>query len=235
MSAAFAESGDADAVVAAVDHLVAQGVEGIVVVAPHARTLRTLDELSIGIPVITLHSAGQGQAGISVDQAAGARLAVAALADAGHVRIAHLAGPTDWLEARSRSDGFAAELSDRRLPDGPVVVGDWTARSGYEAVAELIDSGVTAVFAANDQMALGLISGLHERGVSVPSDISVVGFDDIPDAAYYWPQLTTVRQDFEELARRAVAALTEQADAVASDLAPIAPVLVARNSVAPPR
>lgn len=232
VSAAFAESGDADAVVAAVDHLVAQGVEGIVVVAPHARTLRTLEELSIGIPVITLHSAGQGQAGISVDQAAGARLAVAALADAGHVRIAHLAGPTDWLEAKSRSDGFAAELADRRLPTGPVVVGDWTARSGYEAVAKIIDSGVTAVFAANDQMALGLISGLHERGVSVPSDVSVVGFDDIPDAAYYWPQLTTVRQDFEELARRAVAALTEQADAVASDLAP---VLVARNSVAPPR
>lgn len=234
ISAAFAESGDADAVVAAVDHLVAQGVEGIVVVAPHARTLRTLEELSVGIPVITLHSAGQGQAGLSVDQAAGARLAVAALVDAGHTRIAHLAGPADWLEAESRANGFAAELAARGLPKGRVIAGDWTARAGYDSVGEIRDLGVTAVFAANDQMALGLLGGLHEADVAVPAEISVVGFDDIPDAAYYWPKLTTVRQDFEELARRAVAALIGRADAAASDLAPIAPVLVSRDSVAPP-
>lgn len=231
VSAAFAESGDADAVTAAVDHLVAQGVEGIVVVAPHARTLHTLDALSIGVPVLTLHSAGLGATGVSVDQVAGARLAVAALADAGHARIAHLAGPADWLEAESRADGFAAELADRGLPAGPMIAGDWTARSGYDAVPEVLSSGATAVFAANDQMALGLLGGLHEAGVSVPADISVVGFDDVPDSAFYWPKLTTVRQDFEELARRAVAMLTGGADAAASDLAP---VLVSRDSVAPP-
>ncbi|KDA06705.1 LacI family transcriptional regulator [Microbacterium sp. CH12i] len=235
VSAAFAESGDADAVVAAVDHLIAQGVEGIVVVAPHARTLRTLDALSIGIPVLTLHSAGRGRAGLSVDQIAGARLAVATLADAGHRKIAHLAGPADWLEAEFRVNGFTVELAARELPIGPVIEGDWTARSGYDAVDQIRAAGVTAVFAANDQMALGLLSGLHEAGISVPADISVVGFDDIPDAAYYWPKLTTVRQDFEELARRTVAALTERDDAVASALAPIAPVLISRDSVAPPR
>ncbi|OAN41654.1 LacI family DNA-binding transcriptional regulator [Microbacterium sp. H83] len=236
VSAAFADAGDADAVVAAVDHLVMQGVEGIVVVAPHARTLEALDALRIGVPVVTLHSADRGARGLSVDQAAGARLAVAALADAGHTRIAHLAGPADWLEAESRADGFAAELAARGLTPGPVIEGDWTAGSGYAAVAEVRASGVTAVFAANDQMALGLLGGLHEAGLSVPGDISVVGFDDIPDAAYYWPQLTTVRQDFDELARRAVAAaLAEGGVAPASDLAPVAPVLVRRDSVAPPR
>ncbi|WP_144792989.1 LacI family DNA-binding transcriptional regulator [Microbacterium paludicola] len=234
VSAAFADSGDANAVAAAVDHLAAQGVEGIVVVAPHARTLRTLEGLSVGIPVLTLHSAGQGTTGLSVDQAAGARLAVAALAEAGHVRIAHLAGPADWLEVESRADGYAAELIARGLPAGPVIAGDWSARSGHDAVPEILAAGVTAVFAANDQMALGLLGGLHEAGVAVPADISVIGFDDVPDAAYYWPRLTTVRQDFEELARRAVAALTAPVDAQPSDLEPVSPVLVVRDSVAAP-
>jgi DNA-binding LacI/PurR family transcriptional regulator len=91
------------------------------------------------------------------------------------------------------------------------------------------------VFAANDQMALGLLSALHEAGLTVPGDVSVVGFDDAPDAAYYWPPLTTVRQDFEELARRAVAAVIGGTAAAASALVPVAPVLVSRASVAPPR
>ncbi|WP_091227485.1 LacI family DNA-binding transcriptional regulator [Microbacterium sp. 3J1] len=236
VSAAFADAGDADAVIAAVDHLVVQGVEGIVVLAPHARTLEALDALRIGVPVVTLHAADRGARGLSVDQAAGARLAVAALADAGHTRIAHLAGPADWLEAESRAEGFAAELAARGLTAGPVIEGDWAAGSGYAAAAAVRESGVTAVFAANDQMALGLLGGLHEAGLAVPGDISVVGFDDVPDSAYYWPRLTTVRQDFDELARRAVAAaLADGAVAPASDLAPVAPVLVRRDSVGPPR
>ncbi|MGC3986527.1 MAG: LacI family DNA-binding transcriptional regulator [Pseudorhodoferax sp.] len=235
MSAAFAEAADAGAVGAAVDHLVAQAVEGIVVVAPHPRTLETLDAVRVGVPVVTLHSSGYGSRGLSVDQAAGARLAVAALVDAGHTRIAHLAGPTDWLEARSRAEGFSAALAARALPAGPVFEGDWSAGSGHAAAGAVRASGVTAVFAANDQMALGLIGGLHEAGLAVPGDISVVGFDDVPDSAYYWPPLTTVRQDFDELARRAVAALLAGEDVEASALAPVAPVLVPRASVAPPR
>lgn len=233
VSAAFADAADAHAVIAAVDHLVVQGVEGIVVVAPHAQTLDALAALHIEVPVVTLHSAGLGATGLSVDQAAGARLAVAALADAGHTRIAHLAGPADWLEAESRAEGFAAELVARGLTPGPVIAGDWSAGSGYAAADAVRRSGVTAVFAANDQMALGLLGALHEAGLTVPGDISVVGFDDAPDAAYYWPALTTVRQDFEEIARRAVAAVIGGAGAAA--LTPLAPVLVSRASVAPPR
>jgi DNA-binding LacI/PurR family transcriptional regulator len=234
VSAAFAEAGDADAVVAAVDHLISQGVEGIVVVAPHARTLDALDALRIDVPIVTLHSSGRGVRGLSVDQAAGARLATAALAEAGHTRIAHLAGPADWLEAESRARGFAAETAARGLAPGPVIAGDWSAASGYAATAAVISSGATAVFSANDQMALGLLGGLHEAGRSVPGDVSVVGFDDIPDAAFYWPRLTTIRQDFAELASRAVAALIAGPDAAASALLPVAPVLMRRDSVAPP-
>lgn len=235
VSAAFADAGDDDSVISAVEHLVAQGVEGIVVVAPHARTLRALDTLRVGVPVLTLHSAGRGSRGLSVDQAAGARLAVGALADAGHTRIAHLSGPADWLEAESRAEGYAAELAHRGLDPALVLAGDWTARSGYEATPAVLAADATAVFAANDQMALGLLGGLREAGVAVPDDISVVGFDDVPDAAYYWPRLTTVRQDFEELARRAVASLIGGSDAAASALAPIAPILLVRDSVARPR
>ncbi|MGB3376608.1 MAG: substrate-binding domain-containing protein, partial [Microbacterium sp.] len=128
----------------------------------------------------------------------------------------------------------AQELAERGLAHGLVVPGDWTARSGHDAAASIAASDVTAVFSANDQMALGLLGGLRELGIRVPEDVSVVGFDDVPDAAYYAPALTTVRQDFAELARLAVARLVDSGvDAVAS-AGSIAPVLVPRASVAPP-
>ncbi|MFE6735097.1 LacI family DNA-binding transcriptional regulator [Microbacterium sp. NPDC057650] len=229
VSTAYADSGDADSVRAAIEHLRAQAVDGLVVFAPHARTVDVLNGLDTGIPTVALHTADRSA--LSVDQIAGARLAVAALADAGHRRIAHLAGPADWLEAEARASGYDAELAARDLEFRMTVRGDWTARSGYEAAAEVRASGATAVFAGNDQMALGLITGLRELGVDAPADISVVGFDDTPDAAYFWPPLTTVRQDFDELARRAVAALVGEGEASA----PVAPVLITRASVAPPR
>src|SRR5690606_1293806 len=124
--------------------------------------LRTLDAMDIGIPTVTLHAAGRDGRGVAIDQLAGGRLAVACLADAGHRRIAHLAGPADWLEAQARREGFVQELAERGLEPGPIVEGDWSARSGCEATAQLVDAGVTAVFSANDQMALGLLSGLSE-------------------------------------------------------------------------
>ncbi len=232
--AAFSDAGDAASVRAGIDHLLAQNVEGIVALAPHARTLTTLGDVTVTVPVVTLHSSRQGAPGLSVDQVAGARLAVAALAEVGHTRIAHLAGPADWLEAESRAEGFAAELAARGLTPGPTVPGDWSAASGHAAAAGIADAGVTAVFAANDQMALGLIGGLRELGVAVPEDISIVGFDDIPDAAYYWPPLTTVRQDFDELAERAVRALVGEPGVPVMD-EPVVPTLVERRSVARPR
>src|SRR5690606_12741045 len=165
VSAVFADSTGEDTVREAIEHLLGQGVDGLVVVAPHARTLRTLDAMDIGIPTVTLHSAGRDGRGLAVDQVAGARLATACLAKAGHHRIAHLAGPADWLEAEARQIGFAQELTARGLPPGPVVRGDWTARSGHSAADAIAASEVTAVFSANDQMALGLLGGLRELGI----------------------------------------------------------------------
>ena len=163
-----------------------------------------------------------------------AAIAVDHLLGIGHTRIAHLAGPEDWLEALARAQGFDAALEARRLRPAGVWRGDWTAASGLAAAGEIArivreGDGPTAVFVANDQMALGLIAGLVDCGLSVPVDVSVVGFDDNPDAAYYRPALTTVRLDIAGEATRCIAELLGSE----APKAPAAPVLVARASSAP--
>jgi DNA-binding LacI/PurR family transcriptional regulator len=119
-----------------------------------------------------------------------------------------------------------------------VLVGDWSAGSGYEAGQELADNPeVSAVFVANDQMALGLLRALHERGRAVPEDVSVVGFDDMEEAGQFWPPLTTIRQSFAEVGRRSVDALINEIQAGEHHHQPVsvATELVVRSSTAPPR
>ena len=120
----------------------------------------------------------------------------------------------------------------------PPLEGDWSAASGYEAGLTLAqDAEVTAVFAANDDMAIGVIRALVEADRSVPGDVSVVGFDDIPEAAFFRPPLTTVRQDFGELGRRALRLLVDTIcdhHSAGSPL-PVDPELVVRSSAARPR
>ncbi|MEY9852372.1 DNA-binding LacI/PurR family transcriptional regulator [Leifsonia sp. EB41] len=218
---------------AAVDHLGAQSVEGVIVIAPQRAVQEAMTALSLAVPSVTLHGAGiAGDDGVFVDQVEGARLATRHLLARGHTRIAHLSGPGDWSEARARRDGYLAELGDAGRD--PVVSrdGDWTAASGAAIGAELLDDPeLTAVFSSNDQMALGLLHAARERGRRVPEDLAVVGFDDIPEAAYFAPPLTTVRQDFAELGRRGVARLVALIEGreLAFD-APVAPVLVVRDS-----
>ncbi|WP_371934879.1 LacI family DNA-binding transcriptional regulator [Streptomyces sp. KL118A] len=148
---------------------------------------------------------------VDTDQVGGARLAVRHLLDLGHDTVWHVAGPEESYASERRAHAWRATLEEagRRVPEP--VRGDWSADSGYAAglaLAELPDC--TAVFAANDQMALGLLRAFHERGRSVPEDISVVGFDDVPDSAHFIPPLTTVHQDFTEVGRRsAVEALRQ--------------------------
>ncbi|MFC8796611.1 LacI family DNA-binding transcriptional regulator [Promicromonospora sp. NPDC057138] len=127
------------------------------------------------------------------------------LADLGHHRLLHLAGPTAWSAARNRALAFETAVAAHGLVSDGVVHGDWSARSGYEVVSALPSSlGFTAVVAANDQMALGALLALRERDLRVPEDISVTGIDDIPDAAFFSPPLTTLRVDFVAQGRRAV-------------------------------
>ncbi|GAA1952549.1 LacI family DNA-binding transcriptional regulator [Microbacterium aquimaris] len=168
---------------------------------------------------------------VQTDHAAGARIATEHLISLGHSRIRHLAGPAGSFAAAERERGWRAALVAAGLEAVEPVRGAWTSTTGYRAAAE-IDDEATAVFCANDQMALGILRGLGERGVDVPGRISVVGFDDVADAGDYRPPLTTVRQDFDALGEAAVAALADGADGVA---AVIPTRLIERKSTASPR
>jgi len=233
IATAYADAADAASVSAAAEHLLSQGVDGIVVVAPHARTLETLAGLEL--PVAELHG-GPGAA----RQGEGAGSAVHHLVDLGHTRIAHLTGPAEWREAAARDAGVRAALAAAGLEPGPRWEGDWSADAGAHRAAEIAAAvrapgGPTAVVVANDQMALGLMAGLADLGLAVPGDVSVAGFDDNPDAAYYRPALTTVRLDIEGEARRCIGEVLGLEAADAPALTPAPPTLVARASTGPPR
>jgi len=189
------------------------------------------------MPLVAVQGGGAGIVPVvSVDQYAGARQAVEHLLQLGHRTVRHVAGPADWIEARSREFGWRETLEQRGAPVQPVLRGDWSPKSGYEAGRRLAGQpGMTAVFVANDQMALGLLRAFSEAGVSVPGDVNVVGFDDVPEAAYFSPPLTTVRQDFIELGRRTFGLLLEEMAGKASVGESLVEArLVVRSSTGPP-
>lgn len=171
-----------------------------------------LDAATVSLPpgvqiVVADSDAGDRYTVVDTDQAGGARDAVRHLLGLGHRTVWHLAGPEDSFAAQRRANAWRATLDEsgggREVP--PLVRGDWSAESGYRAGLRIADEAdCTAVFVANDQMALGLLRALHERGRRVPEDVSVVGFDDIPEAASFLPPLTTVHQDFAEVGRLCV-------------------------------
>jgi DNA-binding LacI/PurR family transcriptional regulator len=223
----------------AVTRLVRQGVDGVIVIAPIHIAQGVLDDLATEIPLVALEGAPEGAFSVvGVDQVAGARAATQHLLDLGHRTVWHVAGPADWFEARGRLDGWRSVLTDAGAEVPPALPGDWSARSGYEAgllLARIPE--VTAVFTANDQTALGLLRALAEYDRRVPEEISVVGFDDIPEAGYFIPPLTTVRQDFAAVGRQGVARLVELIDDAGPSTrrALIAPTLTVRRSTGPCR
>lgn len=237
VSVASLRSLDSRSVQEAVDRLRDQGVEGIVVIAPQISAVSAVAKLSSVVPVVAVGSGSQSRVPVvSVDNEAGALAATRHLLDLGHATVQHVAGPSGWLETKTRQDGWRKALEACGAEVPPVLSGDWSARSGYEAglrIAE--DPLVTAVFCANDHMALGLLRAFHEAGRAIPGDISVVGFDDIPEAAYFAPPLTTVRQDFGELGRRALELLVEELTGVdhARSHVLISPEMVLRHSAGP--
>jgi DNA-binding LacI/PurR family transcriptional regulator len=201
---------DVPAVGDAFDHLLDQGVEGIIVIAPQLHSAKALVQRHRPVPLVAVEAGPEEIPTVAVDQRVGAGLATDHLLSLGHDTVWHIAGPKDWIEAEARVAGWrsALERAGREVP--PLLTGDWSAGSGYEAGGILARTrGLTAVFAANDHMALGVLRAFHEHGVSVPDDVAIVGYDDIPEAAYFTPPLTTVRQDFDELGRMAIDLLLE--------------------------
>lgn len=218
---------------ASIEGLLRQRVDAIVVIVAQTAALDVVRGLDLGVPVVAAASTQhRGPRIVSIDQYRGARAAVRHLAELGHTRIVHIAGPEDAPDALERVRGWQDELAARRLEIVTPLVGDWTAASGYRLGIELdVDPG-DAIFVGNDQMSIGLLSALRGRGLRVPDDVSVVGFDDIPEAGYLFPPLTTVRQDFEALGRLAmqkVLVALEESTGETSDT-PIPTHLVVRGS-----
>jgi DNA-binding LacI/PurR family transcriptional regulator len=205
---------DRQSIADAVGRLTDQLVAGIAVIAPLASAAEALDDLPTDMPVVVVEGDPHGDlAAVNVDQATGARAATSYLLAAGHRSVFHVSGPQEWQEAESRLAGWRSALDEAGAEVVPPLDGDWTARSGYRAGQVLARiPEVTAIFAANDQMALGVLRALHEHNRRVPEDVSVIGFDDIPEAAFFMPPLTTVRQDFDQVGRASLNLLLDQID-----------------------
>lgn len=217
-----------------------QSVEAIAVVADHPLAVEALSGLVLEVPVAVVMSGSLSNSALSfveVDQELGARLAVRHLLDLGHRHIAHLTGALRTFDARARIDGWQAELAEAGA-EGALLEGDFSAESGYRLAHELCAADAilpTAVFAGNDQMAMGVLAAFAERGVEVPRDVSLVGFDDMKGSGYLVPALTTVRQDFARLGGSAIELLVRMLRGDPAERQKITPELVVRRSTAAPR
>ena len=221
----------------ALDHFLGQGVDAVAVVAPTVEAVAVLAGLRAPVPVVVISSAGElpdvpHLSAVGVDQAHGARLATShLLAAVGEGDVVHVAGPQDWFDAQDRLAGWRSVLAAAgRVVPAPLVAG-WAAQDGYALGLAMADQGLpAAVFAANDQLALGLLHAFWERGVRVPAEVLVVGFDDEVGAAHFTPPLTTVRQDFGALGTLAVDTLIGALEGAAATRGVIPAELVVRES-----
>jgi DNA-binding LacI/PurR family transcriptional regulator len=223
----------------AVDRLRLQGVDGILVIVSEQSSADALAGAPADVPMVAVEGGPEdGIPVVAVDQSRGARLATEHLLQLGHTTVWHVAGPPASLEARQRIDGWRAALEAAGAPVPEVRSGDWSARSGYALGGELSEvPEATALFVSNDQMALGVLRALHEAGRQVPGDVSVVGFDDVPEAPYFTPPLTTVRQDFGEVGSRSLRVLVQaveshRAGSRSAGRSLIMPELIVRASTA---
>ncbi|WP_149825499.1 LacI family DNA-binding transcriptional regulator [Streptomyces tailanensis] len=224
----------------ALDRLSEGGVEGVIAIAPQRSAVEALAELRHPFPVVAVGTGSGAQIpSVNVDQNLGARLATGHLLATGHRRVWHLAGPEDWQEAADRADGWRATLEEADIEPPMLLRGDWSPLSGYRAGQELagwVGRGLTAVFVANDQMALGVLRALREAGVRTPQDVAVAGFDDIPESEFFAPPLTTVRQDFAAVGKQGIALLLDLIEGrtpCGTSQVSIEPQLVVRASTFP--
>ena len=191
-----------------------QDVDGIIVMVESSVLEQATMDLPFGIPVVvTDGDVGHRFQSVDSDAEPGIAAAIKHLVGLGHRSISHVAGPTASYDARIRRELWEAELRAHGLSGPHVFYGDWSARSGYHIGSHLSElNQATAIFAANDQMALGIVRAYADAGKSVHKDLSIVGFDDMTESEQFIPRLTTIRQDFGELGRRALKAVIERID-----------------------
>jgi DNA-binding LacI/PurR family transcriptional regulator len=226
---------DRDSIAAAVEYHRDQRVAGIVAIAPTASANEALAEVPAGVPLVTVDGDPERETPlVTVDQFQGAYEATKLLLEYDHKTVWHVSGPPDWFDSAGRVEGWRHALREAHVEEPPVMAADWSAESGYKSGQMLARmSECTAIFAANDHLALGILRAMYERGRRVPYDVSVVGFDDVPEAAYFIPPLTTVRPDFDAVARETLDLLLAQVSEgeVERLRRTVAPTLVERASV----
>ncbi len=220
--------------------LLAQDVAAIVLVAADNRVLAALESLTIPVtvPVVVANAVQRDAvrtpvapsvAAVAIDQAAGTTLVMEHLFGRGHRHVVHVAGPAVSQESEVRRDTYVRIMREAGLT--PVVLdGDWTPASGFAAARQIDTAVVDAVFAGNDQMALGVLHAFADDGLRVPDDVAVVGFDDVPEAAHFTPPLTTVRQDFMAMGQRVLESVRALVEGEPRDETLLLPELVVRRS-----
>jgi LacI family transcriptional regulator len=184
-------------------------IDGLILipVVPSEDDYDTLMDYTHGIPFVQLGAKlGVNLPSVIYDQAQGARLATQHLIDLGHRQIAEITGQLNHYDGHDRHESCRATLIENGLDPTLSATGDFTIEGGYAAMCQLLDQGrpFTAAFVANDSMVFGAQTALRQRGLRVPEDVSIVGFDDLPEAAHLVPALTTVRQDFQLIGNLAV-------------------------------
>ena len=233
------DANDEESVKSGIDHLMKLGIEGLALVTPQLRAVEIARAAVTGIPVVTIDSMYRmDELAVSVDNFAGGAAATQHLIDLGHKNIVHISGPQGWFESTTRAAGYTATMLNANLVP-QVIDGDWQLKTGYRIGKELdIDSkDITALFITNDRMSIGFLHAMRERGIDVPKRLSVIGFDDLEETGYTSPPLTTLRQDFKELGKRAMnLLLSEIAGTSTKKLERLVPELILRSSTgAPPK
>lgn len=209
--------------------LIARQVDGIIWAVPEVGNNRdwVIERLpTLPVPMLFLTMEPRpGLSVVSIDNYRGGRMASEHLMQQGRRKIAHIAGPMDWWESRQRKAGWEDVLSEAGLPpsERQVVEGTWSSASGQRAFYQLLDQypEMDAVFAANDQMALSVLQIACQKGIRVPQDLAVVGFDGIAEAAYFWPPLTTVNQDQHALGCNVVQELVAIIERIEQERTPL--------------
>jgi DNA-binding LacI/PurR family transcriptional regulator len=226
-----------ESIIEGIDYLRKLGIEGLVVVTPQTTAVDIARDRLRGVPVVTIDSMYRmDEQAVSMDNFAGATAATNHLIELGHSQIIHISGPKQWFESNARISGYSSAMLNASLKPN-VIDGDSSIDTGYRIGIQLnIDQPLTtAIFAANDYLAMGLLHAFRLRGISVPERISLVGFDDLPETPYFSPPLTTVRQDFETLGTRAMTLLLANIGGnrvLRHDR--LIPDLIVRDSTAPP-
>jgi LacI family transcriptional regulator len=219
----------------AIDTLLSRRVDGVIVLAGRLADSE-LSAFSRDLPMVVMGRRLQGPQlfSFSFDSREGARLAVQHLLDLGHRRIAFMAGDLVHDDAVERLEGYRDALKSAGIAEDPqlIVHGDFTEPGGMQATARLLqrETNFTALFASNDQMAIGAILSLHRAGLRVPDDVSVIGFDDVVTARYTLPPLSTVHMSVFDMGRLAAEAMLNLLQNVTPQIAAPAPELVVRES-----